>query len=137
MVIVSPLRIAVLSAVLGPLLSACSPGEQEPTEPPPHLIVITLDTVRADHLGCYDYLRDTSPNIDALARESLLFEQCLAPVSQTLPSHTTLFTGMQPHEHGALANRKTDQVYVPAPGAETLATVLGRAGFRIGGRPPE
>jgi len=47
----------------------------------PNLLVITLDTTRADHLGCYGYFRDTSPNLDALAAESLLFERCIVPMA--------------------------------------------------------
>jgi arylsulfatase A-like enzyme len=118
------------AAAISLLLWGCSPREVSAGAPaPPHLIVITLDTVRADHLGCYGYSRNTTPHLDSLAAESLLFEQCVAPMAQTLASHTTLFTGMQPEEHGVLANRREDTVYVPAPGARTLAEVLSEAGF--------
>ncbi|MHC4883368.1 MAG: sulfatase-like hydrolase/transferase, partial [Planctomycetota bacterium] len=54
---------------------------------------MTLDTVRADHLSCYDYQRTTSPNLDRLAEKSVLYSNAIAPASWTLPSHTSLFTG--------------------------------------------
>ncbi len=67
---------------------------------PPHVVLITLDTLRADHLGCYGYFRETSPNLDALAARSLFFERCYSPVSSTLPSHVTMLSGTYPLEHG-------------------------------------
>lgn len=68
---------------------------------PPNILVISLDTLRADRLGCYGYSHDTSPNLDRLAKESFVFEECIAPSSWTLPSHATLFTGLPPALHGA------------------------------------
>lgn len=68
---------------------------------PPNIIIISLDTLRADRLGCYGYSRDTSPNLDRLAAQSFVFEECIAPSSWTLPSHATLFTGLPPALHGA------------------------------------
>ncbi|MFT4540151.1 MAG: arylsulfatase A-like enzyme [Planctomycetota bacterium] len=70
----------------------------------PDILIVTIDTLRADHLGCYGYFRDTSPTIDALAAESILFERCIAPMATTLPVHASLFTGVWPIEHGVLAN---------------------------------
>ena len=67
----------------------------------PNVIVITLDTTRADHLGCYGYERDTSPNLDVFAEKSLLFERAYSTSSWTLPSHASLFTGKFPRSHGA------------------------------------
>ena len=64
-----------------------------------HVILISIDTLRADHLGCYGYSRDTSPNIDALAAESVLFNHALAPVPITLPSHCSMLTGTTPLYH--------------------------------------
>ncbi len=66
--------------------------------------MVTVDTLRADHLGCYGYFRDTSPCIDALAGEGVLFERAFAPMSTTLPSHISLMTSLQPLEHGVLGN---------------------------------
>ncbi len=69
-----------------------------------NLIVITLDTLRADHLGCYGYFRETSPELDKFADQSIFFERCIAPMAVTLPSHISLFTGKYPLEHNILAN---------------------------------
>ncbi|MBM4013990.1 MAG: hypothetical protein FJ293_03370 [Planctomycetes bacterium] len=69
-----------------------------------NLVVVTIDTVRADRLGCYGYFRDTSPRLDRFAAESLRFTRCLTPVAQTTPSHWSLFTGVTPHEHQVLTN---------------------------------
>jgi len=65
----------------------------------PNIILICLDTLRADHLGCYGYHRDTSPNIDRFAEGAFLFEKAIAPSSWTLPSHASLFTGLHPSVH--------------------------------------
>jgi arylsulfatase A-like enzyme len=83
------------------------------------IVVITLDTTRADHLGCYGYPLPTSPNIDALSQQGVLFEQAYAPMPQTLPSHSTLFTGLPPRAHLALEN-----AHVLRQGIGTLAESL-------------
>lgn len=64
-----------------------------------NIVLIALDTQRADHLGCYGYHRDTSPNIDAVAAESVLFESCYAPNIPTHPSFTTMFSGKEAISH--------------------------------------
>jgi arylsulfatase A-like enzyme len=68
---------------------------------PPSVILISLDTLRADHLGSWGYARATSPNLDAFARESFVFERAIAPSSWTTPSHASVFTGEHPSVHGA------------------------------------
>jgi arylsulfatase A-like enzyme len=60
--------------------------------PPTHLVLITIDTLRADHLGVYGYARDTSPALDALAREGIAFTRCYAQSVVTRASHASLFT---------------------------------------------
>lgn len=65
----------------------------------PDVIVIAIDTLRADHLGCYGYPLPTSPAIDALARESLVFDRAFAAAIPTMPSFTTLLTGLHPYRH--------------------------------------
>ena len=64
-----------------------------------NVILISVDTLRADHLGCYGYERDTSPNIDSLADHSLLFENAFSQSSRTTPSHMTMFTSLYPSVH--------------------------------------
>ncbi|MFH1625491.1 MAG: sulfatase-like hydrolase/transferase, partial [Pseudomonadota bacterium] len=66
---------------------------------PKKIIWIVIDTLRADHLGCYGYSRDTSPSIDALARESMLFKWSFSTCSYTMPSHASMFTGKYPPRH--------------------------------------
>ncbi|MCP3907177.1 MAG: sulfatase-like hydrolase/transferase, partial [Oceanicoccus sp.] len=89
-----------LAAGLSPslLLSGC--GKQRNAKKP-NIILITLDTTRADRLGCYGYRRRTSPNLDKLAEESVLYTRAIAPSSWTLPSHASLFTGKFTSSHGA------------------------------------
>jgi arylsulfatase A-like enzyme len=67
----------------------------------PNLLVIVLDTLRADHVGAYGYARPTTPFLDAFAERATLFEQAISSSAFTLPSHATLFTGLFPASHGA------------------------------------
>jgi arylsulfatase A-like enzyme len=97
----------------------------------PDIILVTVDTLRADHLGCYGYFRDTSPVLDALSKESLLFERCISPMATTLPAHLSLFTGLWPHQHGYVAN--TGAVLTPftsSEGRRPISTVLAEAGYQ-------
>ncbi len=74
-------------------------------EPPPiRLLIVTLDTLRADHLGVYGYDKPTSPSIDELALEATVFEDVTCSLPTTLPSHLTLFTGLTPAQHGVTEN---------------------------------
>jgi arylsulfatase A-like enzyme len=73
--------------------------------PPPNLVLITVDTLRADHLGCYGYSRPASPRIDHLAESGLVFERAISQAPWTLPSIATLFTSLYPREHGAIGAR--------------------------------
>ena len=68
------------------------------------IILITIDTLRADHLGCYGYPRETSPFLDRLAESGVLFEKVISSCSLTSPAHATLFTSLQPVQHGVLHN---------------------------------
>lgn len=108
----------------------------------PNLLLISVDTLRADHLGCYGYARDTSPRIDALAARGVLFEELLSTAPWTLPSYGTLFTGLEPTRHRAGVERRLEerfgsgedlereQVQDLAPSAATLAQILAREGYR-------
>lgn len=69
-----------------------------------NLLLITLDTVRSDHLGCYGYALAETPTIDSLAARGVLFEDAVAPVPLTLPSHATMLTGLYPPNHGVRDN---------------------------------
>jgi arylsulfatase A-like enzyme len=70
----------------------------------PNIILITADSLRANHLGCYQYPLPTSPHIDKLACEGVLCENMFAPGIPTQPSHTTIFTGQHPVTHGVVAH---------------------------------
>ncbi len=83
----------------GPLMYST---EAEKEADRPNVVLISLDTLRADHLGCYGYDRDTSPNIDKFAEDGFLFEHAIASSSWTLPSHASVFTGLHPSVHGAI-----------------------------------
>jgi len=96
--------------------------------PPQRVVLVSIDTLRADHLGCYGYGRPTSPGLDALAGEGVLFEDVSAPSPWTLPSHASLLTGLYPSRHGLKAHDR----YLPST-VPTLAWLLGRAGFITAG----
>jgi len=69
-----------------------------------NVLFITLDTTRADHLGCYGSVDATTPNLDAVAEHGTRFEQAFSAVPLTLPSHATMMTGLYPPEHGVRVN---------------------------------
>jgi arylsulfatase A-like enzyme len=84
------------------LLAACAPGRQpQPLRP---IVVITIDTLRADHLGCYGYFRPTSPVLDALAAESVWFANAVTTMATTLPAHVSLWTSRYPLQTGVTSN---------------------------------
>lgn len=98
------------------------------------LVIVTLDTTRADHLGAYGYPRPTSPSLDDLAAEALVFERFIVPMATTLPVHFSLFTGLEPTEHGVLANKDFEnRRFVPPDGARTLAAELRSQGWNTAG----
>jgi arylsulfatase A-like enzyme len=112
-------RVACLA--LGALgAAACAPPAR-----PPHLVLVLVDTLRADHLGAYGYPRPTSPRFDALAAQGILFEKAGSPSSWTRPAVASLFTSRLPSEHGAVATLRRLADDVP-----TLAEVLRAAGYR-------
>ncbi len=108
----------------------CSEGDPAPARPGRSIIVISVDTLRADHLGCYGYFRDTSPNLDALAKQSVFFDLCLTPIATTLPAHTSLFTGVYPIEHGLLINfKRTLKPFGPVPALRSFAQFAQERGY--------
>lgn len=106
------------------------PSVQASSTPPPgkpNIVLITLDTVRADHLSLYGYSRPTTPNLDRWARQGVVFDNAIAPSSWTLPSHASMFTGLLPHQHGADWSNPVDT------GRWTLAEVLRAYGYDTAG----
>jgi arylsulfatase A-like enzyme len=111
----------------GPFESSAHTQASSSVAANPNVILITLDTVRADHLSTYGYRRPTTPNLDRLAEQGVLFEHAVAPSPWTLPSHASLFTGLLPHQHGA-------NTFIPLPaGPWTLAEVLKAHGYQTAG----
>jgi len=84
----------------------------------PNVVLITLDTTRADHLSCYGYPRKTTPYLDQLAQESVVFTNAYTPSSWTLPAHASLFTGMYPAKHGSRVNADFTRYLLDRYGAE-------------------
>jgi arylsulfatase A-like enzyme len=93
----------------------------------PNILVIVVDALRADHVSSYGYARPTTPNIDRLAQQGLLFENAFSTSSWTQPSHASMLTGRYTYEHGADLYNPLDVRY------PTIAEVLRARGYRTGG----
>ena len=123
------MKVSVFSVLAASLAAAAAVGAAARNSATlPNVVVITIDTLRADHLGCYGYKQIQTPAIDALAADGVRFERAYTPVPITLPSHTVIFTGTYPTAsgiHDFSANRL---------GAEsiTLAALLKEKGFTTG-----
>ncbi len=118
--------IIFLSAVF--LISCAS------SEACPNLIIITVDTLRADRLGCYGYFRNTSPFIDSFSEECVLFENTITPMATTLPAHISIMTSMNPYSHGVKANTEHLGVTLSTgKGLLTLAQALKEIGYDTAG----
>jgi tetratricopeptide (TPR) repeat protein len=112
------------------MISGCGKGDQpssKPAAPPRNLMLITIDTLRADRLGVYGYMAARTPVIDGLARGGARFSRAYAAAPITLPSHATLMTGRYPPSHGARHNGMRVDPSVP-----TIAERLKAAGFATG-----
>ena len=105
--------------LLGAALAACSPA------PPQRVVLVSIDTLRADHLGSYGHAEARTPVLDDLAARGVRFEHAIAPAPLTLPSHTTLLTGMDPPAHGVRSNAAS-RLDASVP---TLAEHFQAAGF--------
>jgi len=94
----------------------------------PNVVLITLDTTRADHMGCYGYSQPTTPNADAFAGRGVLFTHASSVAPLTQPAHSSIMTGMQPTYHGVRVNGVT----ALGQSQETLAEVLSKRGYETG-----
>ncbi len=97
-----------------------------PAGPRLNVVLITLDTTRADRLGCYGYKDAVTPNLDAIARNGVRFAKAYAPVPLTLPSHASIMTGRNPYAHGVHNNGS----YALPDSTPTLARALKSRGYR-------
>lgn len=118
----------LLTATFPLLLSIAGCSRESGGGPPANLVLVTLDTVRADRLGAYGYAAAETPWLDRLAREGVRFEQASAQVPLTLPSHATILSGLLPPHHGL----RNNGIGTFPEGPATLATLLSGAGYRTG-----
>lgn len=96
----------------------------------PHIVLVDIDTLRADRLGCYGYSRDTSPRLDRwVEREAVLFEDTLATANWTLPSTVSILTGLAPSQHRVTSVRTS-----MGDGLESIAARLHATGYETYGR---
>jgi arylsulfatase A-like enzyme/Tfp pilus assembly protein PilF len=109
-------------------LTALSAAAQTAPKPALNVVLITIDTLRADHVGCYGYKQIKTPNIDSLAADGVRFERAFAVVPVTLPSHSSMLTGTYPMLSGMhdFSGNKL------SPLQPTLASVLKQAGYETG-----
>ncbi|MFO7900992.1 MAG: sulfatase-like hydrolase/transferase [Planctomycetota bacterium] len=103
-----------------------APGSPAPADDAPSVLLITLDTTRADRLGCHGYAKAETPALDAAAAAGTRFTRAYANAPLTLPSHATILTGLLPPEHGLRVNGR-NRLAADIP---TLATLLSAGGYR-------
>ncbi|MEW6071640.1 MAG: sulfatase [Planctomycetota bacterium] len=106
------------------LAGGCGGEAPASSDARPNLLLISIDTLRADRLGCYGYARDTSPALDRFAAGSVLFRDVAAPSPWTIPSHVSLLSGLAPATHGVELPTQ-----VPAADVTMLAERLSAAGY--------
>lgn len=124
----------VVSAVmLSALLIGCRLPATGPVVGPRPIIIVDIDTLRADHLGCYGYSRETSPNIDSFAAESIRFQWAFSQAPNTPPSQTSILTGLYPTTHGMIEDddRVPDSIVTMAEALSDRG--YGTAAFHDGG----
>lgn len=129
--IVSTLVLLLTSIALAMLKPPTPPNPPpQAASPQPNVLLIVMDTVRADHLSVYGYGRDTTPNLKRLAAESVIYPNALSAADITLTSHASLFTGVYPSWHGAYC-QPPDATYGGAvrKNVPTLAEVMKQGGY--------
>ena len=114
-------------ALAAGLAAACAGPTATAAHGPRNLVLLSIDTLRPDHLGCYGYPRDTSPELDRLAARSVVFDQAITAHVSTAPSHATILTGRFPGSHGLVRNGMA-----LAAGVPTLAELLAAHGRATG-----
>src|SRR5215813_12696161 len=114
--------------LLIPAIFAIASQAATPAGKPPNVVVVTIDTLRPDHLGCYGYTQIHTPNIDSLSADGIRFDRAYTSVPVTLPSHTTIFTGTYPIYSG-MHDFAANKLNATQP---TLASVLKEHGYVTG-----
>jgi len=120
---VSPFPIRLFIPVLLGLLAGCGESKRKPKRW--NVLLVTFDTTRADHIGCYGNKDIETPNLDRLAAEGFLFERAYASAPITAPSHSTILTGLYPTGHAVRDNG----IFVLDDANTTLAEMLSEAGY--------
>ena len=118
----------VLIAMVVSLACGSRGRDSGPSHPGANLLLITIDTLRADRVGSYGYESAETPHLDRLAAEGIRFEEVVAPAPLTLPSHASLMTSMNPPSHGIRDNA----AFEISTGAQMLAELLQTAGYETG-----
>ncbi len=123
------MRERALVLLVAAIAALGSGGCAAPSRPRSNVLILTLDTTRADRLGCYGYAEAMTPHLDGFAADrAIRFDRAISPVPLTLPSHTTIMTGTFPVWHGIHDN---DGFFLDED-VTTLAEILGQAGFATG-----
>ncbi|MEQ1895592.1 MAG: sulfatase-like hydrolase/transferase, partial [Planctomycetota bacterium] len=134
---------AALAVVLAALtLCACGHAPARP-----NLVLIVIDTARADHFSCYGYAPETTPHVDALAARGVRFTEARSLAPWTLPAHMSMFSGLSPRDHGATwaafsepesapLRELVARTFTPGEPERMLAARLGAAGYRCLGFSP-
>ncbi|HET6164025.1 MAG TPA: sulfatase-like hydrolase/transferase [Planctomycetota bacterium] len=130
-----------VAAGVAALVGGCDGPQGTPAAPPArdNLVLVTCDTLRADHLKSYGYFRDPAPHLDEFARGCVLFERCLSPIAHTTPSHLSMLTGVYPIEHGVVANslqingEEGCAPFAPSAQLESFAQLAHAQGWATGG----
>ena len=125
--------VALIAVVIVCALPSCT-GDEAPLTPP-NVILITMDTMRADHMSAYGYERHTSPRMDQFADSATFYSRSMASSPWTVPTHASLFSGRDPFEHGAhtlKAVGNTQPINLLYDGFLTMAEALEQEGFSTG-----
>ncbi len=130
---ISPRSRSSAALLAAGLACSCTPqsapsDEAEGPFTPPNVVLISLDTLRSDHVSSYGYGRETTPHLDALAARGFLYENCYSGAPWTLPSHITMLTGLYTDQHRVTVDRRALSPDIP-----TLAETFQEAGYQTHG----
>lgn len=122
---------AACTTLIAAVLAGCErrpEQEKQPSGPRPNIILITVESIRADHVGCYGYERATTPAFDALSAQAVTFDNAYSVTSWTLTSHASMFTGLYPTAHKVVGPK--DRLH---DSYKTMAEVLHGVGYQTAG----
>ena len=114
-----------LMVILLALSGGCAAPEPRAEAPFDRVVLVTIDTLRADHLPMYGYPRQTAPNLESMAERGVVFERAISPMPHTAPSHASMLTGLLPGQHSLVANGQE-----LSTGFDNAARLLARQGMQ-------